>query len=139
MEGTAGCHGLLDTLVRCLRKLYILQTMELGGKEPWDLLVPPIVAYREQLALWQLSLTMISESQHLGCGHRPVWPSSTDGVIKIETQGSFWILFSIRFGDYRSHPFSTSRLQPLSPRPQPTATTHNPCNKSRGDRIPSKC
>ena len=85
IEGTDGCHGLLDTLVRCLHQLYILQTMELGRKEPWDLFVPPIAAYQEQLALSQLNLIVISESQHLGCGHLPVWPSSTEGVIKRET------------------------------------------------------
>lgn len=84
IEGTAGCHGLLDTLVRCLHKLYILQTMELGRKEPWDLFVPPIAAYQEQLALWQLNL-ITSESQLLDCGYLPVWPSSTEGVIKRET------------------------------------------------------
>lgn len=58
--------------------------MELGRKEPWDLFVPPIEAYQEQLALWQLNL-IISESQLLDCGHLPVWPSSTDGVIKRDT------------------------------------------------------
>lgn len=72
MEGTPGYHRLTDILETFLSKLCVLQAMDSGRKESWDLFIPPTTACPGQLVLWQLYINTNPESQLLDCGHLPM-------------------------------------------------------------------